>query len=144
MSFRDGHVRGSPGPFSGVLVVLPERYAVCRLKPDEAIPHLSLTHRFWSVTHTRDELSLVLPQESVPAGCRVERGWRCLQVLGPLDFGLTGVLASLATPLARAGISIFAISTYDTDYLLVREADLDSAKRVLAEGGHTIQGAAAR
>ncbi|MBL7199106.1 MAG: ACT domain-containing protein [Anaerolineae bacterium] len=122
-----------------MLEVLPGRYAVCRLDPGEAIPHLSLEHRFWSITHTRDELSLVLPQESVPAGRRFEGGWCCLRVLGLLDFGLTGVLASLATPLARAGISIFAISTYDTDYLLVREGDLASAKRALAESGHIIQ-----
>ncbi len=139
-----GALKEALDPFRGVLVVLPGRYAVCRLDPDEAIPHLSLEHRFWSVTRTRDELSLVLPQESVPDGCRAEEGWRCLQVLGPLDFDLTGVLASLAAPLARAGISIFTISTFDTDYLLVREAELDSAKRALTKGGHTIQSEATR
>ena len=128
-----------PDPLSGVLVVLPGRYAVCRLDPGEAIPPLSLDQRFWSITHTRDELSLVLPQESAPDGCRAEEGWRCLQVMGPLDFDLTGVLASLAAPLARAGISIFSVSTYDTDYLLVREEDLNSAERVLTESGHTVR-----
>lgn len=125
-----------------VLSVLPQRLAVCRLDPDDVIPDWVPGHSFWSVTRTDEELSLVLPEEGAPAGWKAEKGWRCFKVHGPLDFCLTGVLASLASPLAEADISIFAISTYDSDYILVREWDLDKAKGVLLDSGHTIQGAA--
>ena len=81
---------------------------------------------------------MVVPEEAVPPDCRAEPGWRCLKVLGPLDFGLTGILASVAAPLAEAGVSVFALSTYDTDYFLLRQADLTTAKRALAEKGHTV------
>ena len=74
---------------------------------------------------------MVLPEESVPAGWEAETGWRCLKVEGPLDFGLTGILASLAEPLAKAGVSIFAISTYDTDVLLVKSPDVGRAVEAL-------------
>jgi hypothetical protein len=90
------------------------------------------------VTRSDDELSLVLPEEAAPAGSVVEPGWRCLKVRGPLDFGLMGILASLAGPLAEAGVSIFALSTYDTDYILVKETDLEKTKQVLMANGHTI------
>ena len=72
----------------------------------------------------------------VPANVKVEPKWRCLKVKGPLDFALTGILASLANPLARAGISIFAVSTFDTDYLLVKEGDLERAAEALSIAGH--------
>lgn len=120
------------------LTVLPERLAVCRLAPDELVPECPAGTRFWSATRTDEELSVVLPEESVPASWQTEKGYRGLKVLGPLALGLTGVLASLAMPLAEAGVSIFAISTYDTDYILVREGDLEKAKRVLLAGGHTV------
>ena len=121
------------------LFVLPERLAICRLSPDEPLPK-SLAHAgFWSATHTDEELSIVLPEENVPPSWKAEKGWRCLKVLGPLDFGLTGILASLAVPLAGAGVSIFAISTYDTDYILVREGELAKAKEVLLASGHIVK-----
>jgi hypothetical protein len=121
------------------LSVLPQRFAICRLDPGDMIPDWLSHQPFWAVTRTDEELSVVLPEESVPAGWKGEKGWRCFKVLGPLDFGLTGIVASLATPLAEAGISIFAISTYDTDYILVRDEDLDKAKNVLAECGHVFR-----
>ncbi len=121
------------------LSVLPQRFAICQLDPEYAIPDWLSQHSFWSVTRTDEELSIVLPEESVPPGWEAEKGWRCLKVLGPLDFSLTGILASLSAPLAEAGISIFAISTYDTDYLLVREWDLDKARSVLSESGHVFK-----
>jgi hypothetical protein len=117
------------------LSLLPGRLAVCRLGPNEAIPRWVFSASFWSVTRTDEELSLILPEELVPSGWKAEKGWRCLKVLGPLDFSITGIIASLSTPLARAGIPIFTISTYDTDYLLVRSGDVDRAKEVLAEHG---------
>jgi len=120
------------------LSVMPQRLAVCRLDPDEMIPDWLRECDFWSITRTAEELSVVLPQANVPRAWKAEGGWRCLKVHGPLDFSLTGVLASLASPLAEAGISIFAISTYDSDYALVRDHDLGEAKNVLSEAGHTI------
>jgi hypothetical protein len=122
-----------------VLSVTPQRFAICRLNSDDAIPDWLSQHRFWSVTRTDEELSVVLPEESAPADWKAEKGWRCFEVHGPLDFSLTGVLDSLASPLAEAGVSIFAISTYDTDYVLVREKDLDKAKNVLSESGHVVR-----
>ena len=110
--------------------------AICWLRPDAAVPAWALSGTLTSITRTAEELSVVCPQDNVPADVQAERGWRCLRVCGPLDLALVGVLASLATPLAQAGISLFAISTYDTDHLLVRGEDLDRAMQVLREAGH--------
>lgn len=121
------------------LLVLPERLAICRLPPDMPVPECLADTRFWSATRTDEELSIVLPEESVPAVWKAETGWRCLKVLGPLDFNLTGILASLAVPLAEGSVGIFAISTYDTDYILVRESDLETARQVLSASGHIVR-----
>jgi len=122
------------------LRVLPDQFAICRLPPDAPVPEPVAGGGFWSLTRTGKEVSVVLPSAGVPAGCKCETGWRCLEVQGPLAFDLTGVLAALAAPLAEAGISIFCISTYDTDYVLVRLGDLPAAERALRESGHTILG----
>ena len=121
------------------LQLLPERLAICRLEPHEPLPDWVARFPFWSITRTHDELSIVMPEESVPAGWKQETGWRCLKVCGPLEFSVTGILVSLAAPLAEAGVSIFALSTYGTDYLLIREADLESARRALAANGHVVE-----
>lgn len=116
------------------LLVLPQVLAVCRLAPDAALPDwIDTTAGFLTISRTADELSLVCDLERVPEGVRVEPGWRAFKVEGPLDFALTGILAALAKPLADAGISIFAISTFDTDYLLVRVKELDRAIAVLGK-----------
>ena len=81
---------------------------------------------------------MILPEEFVPSSWKAEKGWRCLKVLGPLDLSVTGVIASLSAPLAEAGVSVLAICTYDTDYLLVRNGDLDRAREVLVEYGHQV------
>jgi hypothetical protein len=120
------------------LSVVPDRLAVCRLPPGSAIP-AAPSRGFWCVTRTADELSIVLPEEARQPEWQAETGWRALRVDGTLDFALTGILAALATPLAAAGVSLFAISTFDTDYVLVREPDLDKAKRALAADGHTVR-----
>ena len=120
------------------LSVLPETFAICRLDPAAPIPSWVTTRDFFSITRTQDELSIVCAQRDVPAGIKCERGWRALKVEGKLDFALTGILASLAAPLADAGISIFAISTYDTDYLLVKETNLPPAVQVLSTAGNKI------
>ena len=118
---------------------MPGRLAVCRLDPQAAVPDWALSGDFSSITRTTDELSIVCSEAGVPEGVLCERGWAGLKVEGPLDFSLTGVLASLAQPLAEAGLSIFAVSTYDTDYLLVKAGDLDRAVVVLAEAEHTVR-----
>src|SRR4051794_37879848 len=111
------------------IAVLPDTLAVCRLRASERVPSwaLELHEGLVSITRTPDELSIVCPQEAVPPDTEVEEGWRALALPGPIPFESTGVLAKLAVPLAEAGISIFAISTYDTDYVLVREKDAERA-----------------
>ena len=116
------------------LRLLPGRFAVCRLDPHAPLPawafHDDAT--FWSLTRTPDEMSLVCDEDSVPPSVeRVEPGWRAFQAEGPIPFEETGVLASLAAPLADAGIPLFALSTWDTDVVLVRERDLERALAVL-------------
>ncbi len=118
------------------LSVLPETLVICHLDADEAVPDWAMLGEFVSITHTPDELSIVCAAEYVPPGVKANRGWRALKVEGPLDFALTGVLASIADPLAQAGISIFAISTFNTDYVLVKEPALQSAYEVLRRAGH--------
>jgi hypothetical protein len=119
------------------LKVLDGVFAICRQAPEEAVPAWAVGC-FTSVTRTDEELSIVCPAEEVPAGVKSERGWRCLKVAGPLDFSLTGVLSSLAAPLAEAGVSIFAVSTFDTDYLLVPESRLKEAIAALKKAGHRL------
>jgi len=120
------------------LVVLPERLAVWRSRPDDPAPADRLGGSLWALVRTADELSVAGPEDEAPEGVPVERGWRALKILGPLDLGLTGVLAAVAVPLADAGISIFAISTYDTDYVLVREVALGDAIAALRAAGFQI------
>lgn len=121
------------------LSILPESLAICRLDKDAGIPDWALGARFVSITRTSEELSVVCPQSQVPEDVTQDAGWRCLKVEGPLDLSGTGVLASLTAPLAQERISIFAVSTYDTDYLLVKQRDLEKAVRVLSQNGYQIQ-----
>ncbi len=121
------------------LAVLPDVLAICRVPSDTPLAEVPTEGRFWSATRTQDELSLVIPDDQVPKGWQAERGWRCFQVCGKLGFEATGVLSTLSAPLAFAGISIFVVSTFDTDYILVREQDLDSACEVLRENGNKVK-----
>lgn len=120
------------------LLVLEGTLAVCRLGPDATVPAWACSGDFFSITRTADDLSVVCPQASVPDGVQYEGGWRCLRVAGAMDFSQVGVLASLVGPLAEAGLSVFALSTFDTDYLLVKQADFEMAKTVLRQAGHTV------
>jgi hypothetical protein len=120
------------------LAILPDPLAVCRLDADAAIPTWASSSEFFSITRTADELSVVCPQSLVPDGVRCEQDWRCLRVAGTMEFSMVGVMASLVTPLADAGISVFVVSTFDTDYLLVKENDLARATAVLRAMGHTV------
>jgi len=122
------------------LTLLPERLAVCHLEPNEDVPRWAFRSPMSSVTRTDRELSIVCPEAAVPPGIRAERGFRVLEVSGPLDFALTGILASLLDPLAEAGVSVFAISTHDTDYVLVRDESVPRALEALRRAGHRIAG----
>ena len=113
-------------------------FAVCRLPSDAPIPAWAGSGAFNAVTRTVDEVSIVCPAAAVPAGIRAERGWRLLKVAGPLDFDAVGVLASITAPLAAAGISLLAVGTFDTDYVLVNAARFDDALRTLAAAGHRV------
>ena len=121
------------------LIVLPQRFTICRLSPDEPIPTFFFHSPFFSITRTSDELSIVLYEKMMPSDWKTETGWRCLKVIGPLDLDLSGSVASLAMPLSEAGISVFVISTYDTDYLLVRENNLEKATKILRKSGHVLR-----
>ena len=118
--------------------VLAGRYAVCRLEAHAQIPRWARGANFMSITRTPDELSIVCEEGSVPRGTRAETGYAALMIEGPLAPELVGVMVSLLTPLASAGISIFAMSTFDTDYVLVRAPHLDRAIAALQGAGHTV------
>lgn len=120
------------------LRTLPDSYAIVRLHPGAELPDWVDKGPFRSVTRTDNEVSVVCRDRDVPVGESAEPGWRVLEVLGPLDFSLTGVVASLVDPLVKAEISIFVISTFETDYVLVRAADLDDAVEALELAGHEV------
>jgi uncharacterized protein len=121
------------------LDLLPGEFAVCRLGKAEPVPAWAGSDVFSSVTRTADELSLVCPAGPVPAGIRAERGWRLLQIAGPLDFSAVGIIASITTPLAQAGISVLGVGTFDTDYVLVKAARVDQAIHALETAGHRVR-----
>lgn len=121
------------------LSVVPGLWSVVRLGPEEAVPEwVVAASGFVSITRTAEELSIVCPEPAVPEGSRAEGGWALIRVHGPIPFGVTGVLASLASPLAAAGVSIFALSTFDTDYVLVKSSRLGAACEALASAGHHV------
>ena len=120
-------------------VVLEGTWAVARLSPTLPVPAWALApSAFSSITRSHDELSIVCPEPYAPKGIDVQSGWSVIKLLGPFPFSQTGVLASFAFPLAAHGISIFATSTFDTDFILVKAADLSKACSVLAASGHEL------
>ena len=122
------------------LAILPEPLAICRLGPEEGVPSWAQIGAFHTATRTPTELSIVCRDDAAPASVTSSRGWRAIAVEGTLDFALTGILASLAGPLTAAGVSIFAVSTYDTDYVLVKAETLGRAVAALAAAGHRFSG----
>jgi len=120
------------------LALLPGRLAVCRLPARAPVPAWAVGRGFCSVTRTARELSLVVPQARVPRGVCCQRDFRAFRVEGRLPLSAVGVLASLVVPLARAGVSLFSLSTYDTDYILVRQSALSQTVRVLTVAGHSV------
>lgn len=121
------------------ITVLPERYCVCRLAADAEIPAWALGGPFSSITRTAVELSVVCPESQAPVGPRCEPGWRILRLEGPFAFDQIGVLLGVLHPLAQAGVSVFAVSTFDTDYVLVKETHLARARAALTDSGHALE-----
>lgn len=137
--------------------LLDGKFAVCRLNNKSKIPTWINTEKFYSITKTEDELSLVCEVSSIPKeyldssilntniedsteidAIMIELGWEILKIVGPLDFSLIGILSKISTLLADNGISIFAISTYDTDYILIKEDSIDKACEFLVADGYTL------
>jgi hypothetical protein len=116
--------------------VLDGRFAVCRLTPGSPLPATPESATFWNLSVTPHEISLVCDEALAPRGDVVERGWSAIMIVGPLNFGLQGVLLSLLSPLADMMMGVFVISTYDTDYILVKEFDLAGAVEALSAAGH--------
>ena len=125
-------------PIDIPLLVLPELYAVCRLAPDLPFPDWARSADLISFVRTPEELSVVCKQRYVPPDIKAELGWRVIKVQGPLDFDLVSLLASITAPLANAGISIFVISSFETDYVLVKEKSLDLAVEALTSVGFLV------
>ena len=106
--------------------------------PTEPIPASVFTLPFWSLTRTSDELSLVVPSEAVHPNWNSEVGWQAMRIVGALDFSLVGILAAIAAPLAQARISIFVLSTYNTDYILVKAFQMEKAVDALRKSGFEV------
>jgi len=121
------------------ILLLPQNFSVCRLAADSSVPQWATRGALFSITRTADELSIVCESKYVPSSAKVEKGWRCFKLAGPFPFEMTGVLASVLDPLAEAGVSIFAISTYDTDHVMVKEKQLAKAIRAMKTAGHNVK-----
>lgn len=126
----------APGGFT--LILHPDRYAIARLDPDRPIPEWARQGPFVTISKTRAETSIVCPEAACPPDVRHVKGRRLLEFSGPIPFETTGVLDAVLAPLARAAISVFVLSTFDTDYIMVTEDTLDAAIGALRAAGHTI------
>lgn len=130
--------RPSPRPHLP-LELLPDTLAICRLEPGAPMPSWAAgPSPFLTLSRTAEELSITTLQSAVPVGVPCERDYRALRVRGPLPLNLVGIVAAIADPLAAAGLSIFAISTFDTDYVLVKARELEEALQELRQAGHQI------
>jgi hypothetical protein len=140
VSMVDAQDPGRPQRPRLPLELLADTLAICRLDAGAAVPTWTAqSSGFLTVSRTAEELSITALQRAVPADVSCERDYRALRVRGPLPLNLVGILASIADPLAEVGLSIFAISTYDTDYVLVKARDLEAALRALERAGHQVR-----
>ena len=129
---------GSGRRESHTLLVLPDVFAICRMDGNTSIPAWA-RGTFVSISRSPQELSIVCPQQYVPAQVPSERGWRCLAFAGPLHFDMTGVIAHLSGILASRNVSLFVISTFDTDYVLIRRQQLAETMEALRAAGYRIR-----
>ena len=120
------------------LELLQGSYAVSRQNPTDEIPGWAFKGAFLSITRTMEELSIVCSEEEVPENTTCERGWNILKIVGPLDFTLIGILAPICAILAQQRISIFAVSTFDTDYILVKAEKINKAREALCAEGYNV------
>lgn len=120
------------------LTLLADTFNLHRFAPDAEIPASALEGSFFAIMRTADELSLVLPDSVEIESDRHEAGWAGFKVEGPLEFELVGILAGIASALAKAGVPIFALSTFDTDYILVKREQVETAKETLLSAGYQI------
>ena len=121
------------------LTLLPESVAICHLEPAEPMPTWATATTWWSITRTADEWSVVCAESMVPAGVSASRGWRALRIAGgPLPLDQTGILASVTGPLAEARVSVFALATFNTDYVLIPAAQRAAAIEALERAGHSV------
>ena len=144
MAAFDEELAGCDGRMNAkqlTMVVVPGRYGICRLKPDEPVPAWGLQGEFFSVTRTSEELSIVCVEAQIPESALCERGWRLFKIDAVLDFSLVGIVAGLSAVLAGANIGIFVLSTYNTDYVLVRQPDFSVAVAALRAAGYEVSGA---
>lgn len=136
--------RAKPTPKRALvpLTVPRDHLAICRLDSRQPLPSWAkgAKDEFFSATRTPDELSLIVAESRAPREAKCERGWRLIKVQGPLDFDLIGIIAGLSGTLADAGISIFALSTYETDYVMVKQADFEQALAALRRSGYPVSG----
>jgi hypothetical protein len=121
------------------LSLLDETFTIHRLQPNQAVPEKALNNSFFAAMRTAEELSLVLPDSVRIESDRSEPGWASFKVEGPLEFELVGILAGISTALAKANVSIFALSTFDTDYILVKREQVEAAKEALTSAGYQIK-----
>jgi len=115
------------------LSILPEKIGICHFDKKSPIPEWAVEGDFFSITRTNQELSIVYPQEKIPGGVLFEKDWRAFRLESPIDMYSVGIIASLSKPLAEDGISIFNISTYETNYILVEEKNFEKAKKILGK-----------
>lgn len=120
------------------LSVLPKTFVICKLPADAPVPAWASQGKFSSITRTSEELSVVAESDEIPENLRGDINWRAMKALGPFAFSEVGVLAALVAPLAEAGISVFAISTFDTDYLFTGATQLQASVAALRRAGHTV------
>ena len=129
---------GEPGTRTLDLTIETWELAVCGLAADAGVPGWATRSPFHAIVRSPGELTVVCDAGVVPPDVRSQKGWRCFSLAGPIAFTETGVVSSIAVPLAAAGVGIFVISTFDTDYVLVPRSRLDEARRVLAASGHRV------
>jgi len=120
------------------LILHPELLAICKLPPSAPWPGWLPQTGFVSVTRATDELSIVCPVDCLPTGQEADRDWQAMEIEGPLDLSLVGILATLAGQLAAANLCVFVISTHDTDYILFKQDSRDRVLETLNRGGHHI------
>lgn len=119
-------------------IVLPGKYALCRLEANDPVPTWALASSFYSISKTTDELSVVCETSCVPVGIKFDKGWRLLKIAAVLDLSLTGITARFSTALANANVNLCVIATYDTDYIMVKEEKLPVAIQALQHAGFMV------